>query len=281
MNVIRDDLLLRIRIRVVTNEAVVEIRIGALEETDIRTIILRETFAVNLPTPVPTRNVITRRITKTVSCPITRFAVVRIEEEVARRGSQRLETHGGLFVETKASIESQHLIVLIDKVVTRSNHADRVFLTNVALQSQHTDVCVLVDETFTVANNTWIESTLVATSLQVAAIVGAQFSLSIATPDHQAKRVAAHFSSCLHRHIRIDNRARVNGSNRRLKNVDAFEKERTFLRKEDRKTLVRGDNKLIRFDLGKVRIDCQINCDRRTWNKFRSHTDIETHGALH
>ena len=34
---IGDDLLLRIRIRVVTNEAVVEVGIGALENADVRT----------------------------------------------------------------------------------------------------------------------------------------------------------------------------------------------------------------------------------------------------
>ena len=61
-----------------------------------------------------------------------------------------------------------------------------------------------------------------------------------------------------------------------LEDVDAFEKERPLLRKENRETLVRSNDKLIRFDLGEVRIDCEIYSDGRTRNELRSHTEIET-----
>jgi hypothetical protein len=89
--------------------------------------------------------------------------------------------------------------------------------------------------------------------------------LSLATIKPNVLRPS--FAGRLHRHIRIDDRARVNRGDRCLKNVDAFEKERTLLRKEDRETLVGCDDKLIGFDLCKVGIDREIYCDCRTRNE--------------
>src|SRR5262249_4828959 len=49
-----------------------------------------------------------------------------------------------------------------------------------------------------------------------------------------------------------------------------------LLGKEDWKTLVRRNYKLIRFDLGKVRIDGQIDGYSRTGNEPGSQSEIET-----
>ncbi len=59
-----------------------------------------------------------------VAGAILRAPVIRIEKEVARRGPERLKTHGRLLVETKTPVDAQHLIVLLDEVVTRRHHAE-------------------------------------------------------------------------------------------------------------------------------------------------------------
>jgi len=58
-----------------------------------------------------------------------------------------------LLVETKPSVDSQNLIVLLDEVVARSDHAERVFLTDIALETEHADVRVLIDEPLVVAGS--------------------------------------------------------------------------------------------------------------------------------
>src|SRR5215217_4941668 len=168
---IRDDLFLGIRIRVVTDEPVIEVRICTLNEPDVRAIILRKPFAVDFPAPVAAGHDVIRRITKAVAGAITVNAVVWIEEEVARRCSQRLDAESGLLVQAETAIEAQDLVVLVDKVITRGDHANRVFLADVALQSQHANVGVLVEEPLVVANNARVENTLFEAAIQSTTIV--------------------------------------------------------------------------------------------------------------
>src|SRR5262249_32743812 len=61
-----------------------------------------------------------------------------------------------------------------------------------------------------------------------------------------------------HGEIRIDDGARMHGRNLRIENVDAFEEERTLFWKEDRKALVRRNDKLVGFNLRKVGIEREI-----------------------
>ena len=79
--------------------------------------------------------------------------------------------------------------------------------------------------------------------------------------DHQAERIPPAFAGQLQGDVRVDDRARVNGADRRLKNLDAFEKERSFLWEEDRKPLVGRNHQLIRLDLREVRIDREVEGD--------------------
>src|SRR6185369_332368 len=281
VNVIRDDLLLRIRIGVVTNETVIEIRVCALHEADVRAVVLRESLAVELPTPVASGDVIVRGITKTVAGAITRLAIVWIEEEVARGCSECLKAHGRLLIETKATVESYHLVMFVDEVVTRGDHAERVFLADVAFESQHTDVSVLIEETFVLTIDARIESATFDTAIQRAAIVGAQVPWSIVARDHQSERVATFLTRSLHRHIGIDDRACMNRGDRRLKDIDAFEEERTLLRKEDRKTLVCCYDELIRFHLREIRIDREVDCYPRAGDELRCQSEIESDRLIH
>src|ERR1051325_8093535 len=62
---------------------------------------------------------------------------------------------------------------------------------------------------------------------------------------------------------------------RRLKNIDAFEKERPLLFKEDWKALIRGDDGLIGFDLSKVGIDRHIESHRRRQSIFECQARVK------
>ena len=149
--------------------------------------------------------------------------------------------------------------MFVDEVVTRGHHAERVFLADVAFKSQHADVSVLVDEALVVTVDARVERTTIETAIQRAAIVSAQVAWSIIARDHQTERIATFLASRLYRHIGIDDRASVNGCDRRLKDIDTFEEERSLLRKEDRETLICSYDELICVDLCKIRINGKIN----------------------
>src|SRR6185369_7461253 len=85
----------------------------------------------------------------------------------------------------------------------------------------------------------------------------------------------------LHRHIGIDDRACMNRGDRRLKDIDAFEEERTLLRKEDRKTLVCCYDELICFHLREIRIDREVDCYPRAGDELRCQSEIESDRLIH
>jgi hypothetical protein len=92
MNVIGNDLLLRVWIGVIANVAGVEIRIGALYETDVRAVVLRIAFGEEIPAPVPSGDAVFSRIGEAITGAIPVDAVVGIEEEVARRRTEDLKS---------------------------------------------------------------------------------------------------------------------------------------------------------------------------------------------
>ena len=55
----------------------------------------------------------------------------------------------------------------------------------------------------------------------------------------------------------------MHGLNRRLKNIDAFQKERPLLFKENWETLISGDNGLVGFHLSKIGIHRQVKSHSR------------------
>ncbi len=157
----------------------------------------------------------------------------------------------------------------------------RVFLADVALQPQHADVGVLIDEPFVVADHSRIQRPAFETRAERSALIGAEISRPVVARQDQAKTVTTDFAGRLHRDVRIDDRARVHGRDSRLENVDAFKEERTLFRKEDRKPLIGGDDKLISFDLREVGIDRQIESYSRTGNELERETRVETKVVVH
>ena len=91
-------------------------------------------------------------------------------------------------------------------------------------------------------------------------IVLAEIARTIIAGDKQTECVPAFLARQLDGYVGIDNRSSVNGAYQGAEDVSALKKERTFLRKEDRETLVRGDYRCVSFDLSKIRIDREVDC---------------------
>src|SRR4029077_11648396 len=93
----------------------------------------------------------------------------------------------------------------------------------------------------------------------------------------QPEGIAINLASQFNRYIRIDDRSRVYGQDLCLKNVDAFQKERTLLGEEDWETLVGPDYQLVRLDLRKIRIQRKIEGHVRGQAVFSGQSQIEFH----
>ena len=116
----------------------------------------------------------------------------------------------------------------------------RVLFTDIAFQSQHCDVSVLVDE---------------PQIHRIGSFFGTKISRSVVAGHQKAEGVAAALAGEFGGHVGIDNCASVHALDWRPKNIDAFKKERAFLFKENREALVCGNHGLVGFDLGKVGIE--------------------------
>jgi hypothetical protein len=62
-----------------------------------------------------------------------------------------------------------------------------------------------------------------------------------------------------------------------FEDINAFEKEWPLLGIENREPLIRSDNDLVGFNLGKVRIDGQVDGHARRRNELRRETEFHFH----
>ncbi len=198
--------------------------------------------------------------------------VIWIEEEVARSRAKGLKTRVVCLSSRKRPSNPKQLVVLLDEVVGRGDHAERVLFANVAFQTQHADVSILIEKR-SLLQIVWIKRR--SNTSQSASIVRTEVTWPVVARHHQSESVSSHFSGCFNRNVRIDDRARVHGGNRRSKDVDAFKEERSFFGKEDGKSLVRSDHELIGFNLSEIGIDRKVDGDGRTRNELRGQAGIE------
>src|SRR5205085_7181664 len=124
---------------------------------------------------------------------------------------------------------------------------ERRFTAHVAFEAQHADGRVLVEEWRDVGARLW-----------VGALFFGEVTRRIVRGQQQAEGIAPGLAGQLDGVIGIDDRARVDGLNRRLKEVYAFEEERALFGEEDREALVGRDHWLIGFDLREVRVDREV-----------------------
>src|SRR4030095_11888326 len=106
-------------------------------------------------------------------------------------------------------------------------------------------------------------------------IVPGKVSWSIVARNHQAKTVAPTFSRSLDGNVGIDDRAGVHGRDRGPEDVDAFEEEGSFFGEEDWKTLISCYDKLVGLNLGKIRINRQINRHPRTGEELSCRAGVK------
>ncbi len=74
--------------------------------------------------------------------------------------------------------------------------------------------------------------------------------------------------------------ARVNDVQSRLKNINSFQKERTFFREKDWKSLVGCRYRRVGFDLRETGIVCKVERDGRCETKLGGHSEIAFHAVV-
>src|SRR6266852_1544999 len=133
--------------------------------------------------------------------------------------------------------------MFLDEVIARRDHAEAGLPAYVMLQPQHRDGCILIEEPRDLCTLLWI------VTLRLTKISGRRIRC-----EQKAEGVSSDLSRELRSNIGADDGAGVHGLKRGAEDVDALEKERTLLLKENREALIRGDHRLVGFHVGKIRI---------------------------
>ena len=152
----------------------------------------------------------------------------------------------------KAAVDAAKLVVLLDEVVAGQQQANVGLFADVALQTENSDVSILVEKPLNRRQR-----------LRVLLFLFRKISGRIIAGKQDSKSIPASLAGKFYCDIRIDDRARVYCLNWRLKDVDSLQKKWTLLFKEDRKALIGGDHSLIRFDLSEIGIDREVERNRR------------------
>src|SRR5215475_7935751 len=143
-------------------------------------------------------------VAKPVAGPEEVFSTVRIEEDFPRMRSEDLKAEGRLLVEPEAPVEAAQLVVLLDEVITGGDQPQVPFLADVALEAQDADVGVLIQKTLDVRAR-----------LRIVALVLAEIAGRVVRSQQQSEAVAPATPGQLERVIGVDNRAGVDGLQRR------------------------------------------------------------------
>jgi hypothetical protein len=185
--------------------------------------------------------------------------------------AEHLPTKSRLLVDAEATVKSAEFVVLINKaIVSRQKTNERIRLTDVALQSQNANRSILIDKSLNSGKDIWINP-----------IVFSEIPWRVVGSKQQSERVSIDLPGEFHRHVRIDDRSRVNGGDLRAEDVDAFEKEWSLLFEEDRKTLVRRHYQLVRLDLGEIGIKREVERDCRSKRVLAGQTELEIDGLVY
>jgi hypothetical protein len=243
----RDERVLLVGRRVVAGAEAAEVGVGARGEAHVGAVVLREALVVGLGVEVAAVAAEQEHVAEAVARAVQlltaaaaqlevvvdaeRGAVGRVErgvaEEVARVRAEQLEPERGLRVELEAAVNRRELVALLREVVAGEQKTQLVLAAHVALDAQHADGGVLIEQVAVVG---------------VEPVVVDDVARPVVGGEHHAVGVAPAPAREFHRRVRIDDGARVDGRQRRLENLDAFEEERPALGEEDRETLVRRDD---------------------------------------
>src|SRR2546425_12127436 len=130
--------------------------------------------------------------------------------------------------------------MFFDEVVAGGEQTEvRILFSNITFQTQHCNVSVLPEK----ARVHWI-----------GLLFGGEISRRVVAGDEKPECIAPALAGKFRGPVGIYDRPRVHCAHWSLKNVNAFEKERTLFLKEDRETLIRGNYRLIGFDLREIGI---------------------------
>ena len=268
LDAFEDNRFFRVLIGFVLDEGTQIIRVGALAETDVGAVIVRPADGEIIHVKISVRAFDPDVVTDAVARAVGSFVEVGVIEKVARRRADQLKFGDRFLIEAESSVKTARVIVAVNKIISRGEKAEIVFLADVAFEAHYADVCVLIDNPLVSAKHARIRAILLAKP-NLFAVVRVEIAGRVVGGVHNAERVLAASARDFGGDVGIDDRARVNDVHRRLENIDSFEKERAFFRKENRKALVGGRYGRVRFDLRKVRIIRKIERHRRRQAEFR------------
>ena len=159
--------------------------------------------------------------------------------------------------------------MFLDEIIARRDHPDTRLPAQVVLQPQHRDGCVLIEELRDLGALFGIV-TLLLTEISRSRIRGKQ----------KSERVPAYLPSQLAGDIGTDDRSRVDCLQRRAKNIDALQKERTLLFKENWEALIRRDHGLVGFHVGEIRVQREAGSHVRSDSILQGESGLELRGLI-
>src|ERR1044071_981884 len=152
----------RLLIGVVVHENAVTIGVRPASEADISPVIFRKATPVVVPAEVSSLHIVAGKVSESVSRSEDVPALVRLEEEGARVGGEHLKAGDRFLIAAKTSVEAEEMIMLFNEVVGRGDQPDAVLLADITLETQHADVCILVQKSFDVGQNFGVGALLIA-----------------------------------------------------------------------------------------------------------------------
>ena len=190
--------------------------------------------------------------------------------------ANELEFGDNFRADPEAPVKTSGVVVVIGEIISRAEKPDVALPADITLQAKNSDVRVFVDKALDTANGIQVR-------------IGASSTLAVAQSDsfirriiarrvirgiHQTESVFAAPARQFRSNVRVNYRASVHDVHSSLKNIDSLQKERSFFLKENRETLIRGNDRRVGFDLGKIGIICSIERDVRCDVELQIDADV-------
>ena len=134
------------RIIAEAKECALRIRVRAINKSDVGAIICRAPFAREGIAEITACIIKIPVICESVAGTIDVLVEVSLVEMMPRRRAEHLKSEYRFRVNFESPVNARQLIVLLDKVIARHDHAERRLSAHIALIAQHANVGVLVQK---------------------------------------------------------------------------------------------------------------------------------------
>ena len=251
---------LLLRVGGVTQREEVVVVVGALGEADVGAVVARSAFGSERPAEVAARHVVGGRVGEAVALAEDVAARHRVEEALARGRADDLEVVGRDFVDAEVSVEAAEPVRPLKRplrqarVVGRNVEAGQRFFVwrETVAGGDESDAGVRADITLQPEDG---DGGVAVEEVKVGGVhtlVACEVARPVVGGEHEAEAVPAPLAGELGGDVGVNDGARVQDGQRRLKDVYAFEEEGALFGEEDGESLIRGDDELVGLDLREV-----------------------------